>query len=209
MMIDVEREKVYKGHDAMHYERFEDTIKYLSEEEWDLFIKHVREKDDPNRQRNRLIFEMLLSTGMRVEEFSLMKVSDIDFKSCIINIPVENTKSKRRRVARIKKELLLDLKDYLLNKNIKSGYIFRNERTNKPLSTRYYQKLCDKYYIKELTNKPHPHMFRHTHVIFALRNGVPINSVMQQVGHMKLTTTQIYSRLAGVDIAKGYENFNF
>ena len=203
-----EQIKIYKSYEARHYESFEDTIKYLNEEEWILFINHVKQKDDPNRQRNRLIFECLLSTGMRIEEFSLIKVSDIDFKNGLINIPHENTKTKKRRTARINKEILLDLKDYILNNNIKSGYVFRN-RYNKPFSNRFYQKLCDKYYIPELSKKPHPHMFRHTHAIFALKKNVPINAVMQQLGHINMSTTQIYSKIAGVDIAKGYEAFNY
>lgn len=203
-----EQIKIYKGRDQIHYERFEDTIKYLTEEQINKFLLNVKQTEDQNRQRNRLIFEMLVSTGMRINEFSLIKVSDINFTECFINVPFENTKTKKRRTCRIKKELLLDLKDFLMSNNIKSGFIFRNKE-NKPLSTRYYQKLCDKYSLKELPFKPHPHTFRHTHIILALNKGVPMNAVQQQVGHMDLRTTTIYSKLAGIDIIKGYDGFEF
>lgn len=191
------------------YESFEETIKYMDQEDYQLFLNNVRHTQDKNRQRNRLIFEMLLSTGMRVEEFSLMKVSDISFKESMITIPKENSKTSRSRVVRCREDLLLDLKDYLINQNIKSGYVFRNPRTNKPLTTRALQKLCNKYYDARMAIKPSPHTFRHTHAVFALQNGVPINAVMQNLGHSSITTTQIYARLAGIDISKGYEKWSY
>ncbi len=203
-----EQIKVYKGREAKHYERFEDTIKYLNEEQIKKFLLHVKQKEDKNRQRNRLIFELLLSTGMRITEFSLIKVSDIDFEQCLINIPFNNTKTAKRRIARVKRELLLDLKDYIINNNIKNGFVFRNNE-NKELSARFYQKLCEKYQIEDLPFKIHPHAFRHSHIILALKKGVPINAVQQQVGHMDLKTTSIYSKLAGVDVVRGYEGFEY
>jgi len=200
--------KVYKGREQIHYERFEDTIKYLTEEQLKMYIEEVKKKEDKNRHRNKLIFNLLISTGMRVTEFSLIKVQDIDFEQNLINVPYENTKTKKRRAVRVKREVLLDLKDYLMSNNIKSGYVFKN-KDNKPLSSRLYQKLCEKYYIEELPFKPSPHTFRHTHIVIALKKGIPMNAVQQQVGHMDLKTTSIYSKLAGVDIVKGYGGFEY
>ena len=217
ILIDINKEKSYKGNEEqIHYERFEDTIKYIPFEDYKKFIQFVKELDDKNRFRNRLIFELLISTGMRVEEFSLIKISDLDFKQSMISVPYENTKTKKRRVTRVKKSLMLDLKEYLFQNNIKSGFVFRNNK-NKALSTRTYQKIFDKYFTHSklieydvfLDFKPHPHTFRHCHVIYALQHGVPINAVMAQVGHLSIKTTEIYSRLAGVDVAKGYEGIEF
>lgn len=217
ILIDVKREKIYEGtKEQIHYERFEDTIKYIAYDDWLKFIQFVKELEDPNRFRNRLIFELLISTGMRINEFSLIKVADIDFKQSMINVPFENTKTKKRRVARVRRALMLDLKDFLTQNNIKSGYIFRNNK-NKAMSTRYYQKIFDKYFLHPklhecgvyLDFKPHPHTFRHCHVVFSLQHGVPINAVMAQVGHISIKTTEIYSKLAGVDVAKGYEGIEF
>lgn len=217
ILVDVEKEKVYKGtKNQIHYERFEDTIKYIDYSLWIKFIQFVKELEDANRLRNRLIFELLISTGMRIQEFSLIKVSDLDFQESMIRVPFENTKTKKRRTARVKRSLMLDLRDYLMSENIKSGFIFRN-KTNKPLSTRYYQKIFDKYFLHSrlqefgvyLDWKPHPHTFRHCHIVYSLQQGVPINAVMAQVGHLSINTTEIYSRLAGVDVAKGYEGVDF
>jgi integrase len=205
--------KIYKGRKEKYYDRFEDTIKYIPIEKWKKFIQFVKEKEDKNRKRNILIFQLLLSTGMRIGEFSLIKINDIDFEESVIHIPFENTKTKKRRTARVKKEILLDLKEYLLNNNIKSGFIFRNKK-NKPLSTRYYQKLFDKYFLNpnldlNLNFKPSPHTLRHCHIIYALQQGVSINAVKEQVGHFHITTTEIYSKISAKEVKTAYDNFEF
>lgn len=201
--------------DKKHYEDFEKTIKYFPKDKWDLFIELAAEKEDRNRRRNVLIFRLLLSLGARVEEFSLIKRAEIDFREGLVVIHDENSKSKHSRRSRVKKSLLNDLRDYLESNNIKSGYLFRNKK-NEPLAPRTYRAIFDKYFltskIKEkldLDFKPHPHTLRHNHIIYSLQQGVSINAVMQQVGHIDLKTTQIYSRLAGVEISKGYERVDF
>lgn len=221
VLIDVKRQKAYKGSSQdIIYEKFEDTIKHFPYEIWKVFIQFVKELEDKNRKRNKIIFQTLLSTGMRINEFSLIKVAGLNFNEGVLNIPAENTKSKKRRVVRLNKALSNDIKDYIFDNNIKSGYVFRN-RYNKAFSVRFYQKLTDKYFLHPefiklleskklaLEFKPHPHTFRHCHCIYSLEQGVPINTLQQQVGHVDLRTTQIYLKLAGVEIKKGYVNVEF
>lgn len=210
--ITVEMLKAYKGKNK-HYEIFEDTIKYFSYEKWIVFINFVKMTEDRNRKRNVLIFQLLLSTGMRISEFSQIKVNDIDFDNCTINIPYENTKTAHRRTVRVKKEIMLDLKEYISQEKIKSGYIFRN-KNNEAFSTRNFGKIFKKYFGSDkiklnLNFVPHPHTLRHCHIVYAMQNNVPINSIMAQVGHLNLHTTQIYSKLAGCDIIQGYRDVEF
>jgi len=207
--------KVSKGFDKKHYEEFQDTIKYFSFDKWIKFIELVKEKEDKNRKRNILIFSLLLSSGARIKEFSLIKVNDINFNDYYITIQAENTKTKKKRVVRINKILLLDLKEYLKEKNIKSGFIFRNKK-NLPFTNRFYHKLFRKYFedakIKNELNLnfiPHPHTLRHCHIIYSLQQGVSINAIQQNVGHLDLKTTMIYSKLAGIDIITEYQKTNF
>lgn len=207
--------KVSKSFSQKHYEDFQDTIKYFSYDKWLKFLELVKTKEDKNRKRNILIFSLLLSSGTRIKEFGLIKVSDIDFNNCYITIPAENTKTKKKRVVRVNKILMLDLKEYLNDRNIKSGYVFRN-KNNLPFTNRFYHKLFIKYFedqdIKNNLNldfTPHPHTLRHCHIIYSLQQGVSINAIQQNVGHLDLKTTMIYSKLAGVEIIKEYEKTEF
>lgn len=149
---------------------------------------------------------------MRIGEFSQIKINQLDFENNLIEIPAEVTKTKKRRVVRVNPELMLDVKDYIISNNIKSGYLFSNSRRN-PYSIRTYERLFEKYFDKyELKEKlnldfsPRPHSNRHLHIIVALQSGVPINAIMQNVGHKSIKTTQIYARLSASDVSKAYKD---
>lgn len=99
ILIDVKKEKVYSGTiNKIRYDRFEDTIKYMPHNKWLEFIKEARLIPDKNRTRNILIFRLLCSTGMRIGEFSKIKINQVDFENNTIEIPVEVTKKKREEL---------------------------------------------------------------------------------------------------------------
>ena len=50
-----------------------------------------------------------------------------------------------------------------------------------------------------------PHTLRHTHIVHALLDRIPIAAVQKQVGHKRLATTQIYSNLAPEQVREAYE----
>ena len=50
-----------------------------------------------------------------------------------------------------------------------------------------------------------PHTLRHSHIVHSLMAGVPTNVVQQQAGHKRLTTTQVYSKVAPEQIKEAYE----
>lgn len=198
-----------------NYSKFEDTIKHFPYDKWIEFIQEIKLMKDRNRKRNILVFEMLLSTGMRIREFSLIQVKDVDFQYGLIDIPKINTKTSQRRVVRVNKKLLVDLQEYLSEKKIKSGYIFTNKK-REALNVRTYQKMFEKYFITyglqkklNLDFTPHPHTIRHNMVHYSLQNGIPINAVMAQAGHKDITTTQIYLKLAGAELVREYNNVDF
>lgn len=215
-VVDLEKGKVYVGtQEQVHYEQFEDTIKYMPYEKWKQFIQEAKLIPDRDRIRNILIFRLLVSTGARIFEFSQIKVNQLNFSNNTIDIPYEVTKTKKRRTVRVNPELMLDLRDYINSNNIKSGFLFRNSKRN-PISIRTYERLFDKYFIKyglmeklNLDSKPTPHQCRHNHIIFSLQNKIPIPVVSKNVGHKRITTTQIYSNFAIKDIVDAYKEVEF
>ena len=166
-------------------------IKYLKNEEWSRLIESI---DD---YRDKLIINLLYSTGMRVGELSKLKVEDIDFTERFIHIPAENTKTKTARTVVVDKEALSEIRAYLKIVRIKAGSIFT-------LSVRRIQQLIKKY-SKIANIAVTPHTLRHTHIVHSLLNHIPITAVQKQVGHKRLATTQIYSELAPEQVREAYE----
>ena len=170
---------------------FQDSIKYLKREEWD----KLRESID--NYRDKLIITLLYSTGMRVGEFTKLEVQDIDFPERFIRIPLENTKTRTGRTVFVPREVLNDLKAYLKLKKLKKGRLF-------DLTTRRVQQVIKKYSARAGVEAT-PHTLRHTHIVHSLLDRVPITAVQKQVGHRRLTTTQIYSDFAPEQVREAYE----
>jgi site-specific recombinase XerD len=193
-----------------NYSQFRESIKYLPRKEMKLLLETISTTENKHIARNTLIFSLLLSTGCRINEFLHIKVQDLDFDNGLIHIPAENTKTKRARSVRVRKDLLQQLKQYLLHNNIKNGFVFRNPHTLAPLTARRIRDILD-FYTKDLnlTFKPSPHTFRHSHCVYALSEGVPINALQKQVGHLSLEVTQIYSDIAGSELLDSYKEVSF
>jgi len=194
---------------------FQDSIKYLKKEEWQAL------KESIDNFRDKIIINLLYSSGVRVAELCLMKIEEVDFGNGFIRIHKENTKTKQSRTVRIGKEILSDLKALLRLEKRKKGYLFRS-RQEKKLTTRRIEQIIHKYakragiqkvYAYDKRNRPlytvSPHTLRHTHIVHALLDKVPITAVQKQVGHKRLTTTQIYSDLAPEQVKEAYDKVGF
>ena len=170
---------------------FKDSIRYLKKEEWEKLRGNI------DNYRDKLIITLLYSTGMRVGEFVKLRVEEIDFEERFIRIPGQNTKTKETRAIFVPREVLNDIRANLKLEKRKNGRIF-------DLTTRRVQQLLKKYSARARVEAT-PHTLRHTHIVHSLLNKVPITAVQKQVGHRRLTTTQIYSDLAPEQVREAYE----
>lgn len=194
---------------------FRDSIKYLTKEEWQTL------KTTIDNFRDKVLINLLYSSGAGVAEVSLMKIDHVDFANGFIRIPKENTKTKESRTARIGEEVSSDLKALLRLEKRKKGYLFRSRQGEK-LTTRRIEQILHKYARKAGIQKVYgydkrnhplytvgPHTLRHTHIVHASLDKVPITAVQKQVGHKRLTTTQIYSDLAPEQVKEAYDKARF
>jgi integrase len=183
---------------------FQDTIKYLKKDEWQSLKSCI------DNIRDKLLITLLYSTGCRVGEICQITVENLDFESEFIRIPAENTKTREPRTVRVGTEVLNDLKAFMKAHKIKDGRIFK-------ISTRRVQQIVRKYagragiqkvYAEDKNgnslNSVTPHTLRHTHIVHSLVGGVDLSSVQNQVGHKRLSTTQIYARLAPEQVKQAY-----
>jgi len=58
-------------------------------------------------------------------------------------------------------------------------------------------------------SKVTPHILRHSHVVSVLMSGVPLPMVQKQVGHKKLSTTEIDATVAPALVEEAYEMRGF
>lgn len=155
--------------------------------------------------RDRALFELMYSSGLRRSEVTGLKIADVDFFNGIVKV---FGKGSKERLVPVTDEALAALKDYLatrpnpqpqdalfLNKNGKPltgdglAYIFKNTAI-----------------AAHLVRKVTPHSLRHSFATHLLNNGCDLRSLQEMLGHKSLAATQVYTHVSVEKLKSVYEH---
>ncbi len=143
--------------------------------------------------RDRAILETLYSTGIRVSELVGLDSGDIDYISGVIKV---FGKGSKERMVPIGDEALNAIRRYNKKKDKKDkDAVFLNNRAGR-LTDRSVRRILDKYVRQcAIEEKISPHSLRHSFATHLLDRGADLRSVQELLGHMNLSTTQIYTHV--------------
>lgn len=146
-------------------------------------------------KRDRAIIELLYSSGLRVSEIINLKIVDIDFENNYLKCFGKGSKERIVPFGELAKRYILDYLEERKRQNINSDLLFVNKRGEKLL--RQYINNFLRIYSKKakLRKKVHPHMLRHSFATHLLERGADLRSVQELLGHVDISTTQIYTHL--------------
>ena len=174
---------------------------FLSEQEAVQIIESPSTNNTSNL-RDKSIFEVLYSTGIRVSELVGLDIEDVDFISNIIRVM---GKGRKERLVPIGDKALEALRLYIENRPKKDGVLFLN-KNNTRLTARSVCNIINKFVLKEaMAQHVTPHMFRHSFATHLLDHGADLRSVQELLGHVNLSTTQIYTHLTTDKLKKVYD----
>lgn len=132
--------------------------------------------------------------GLRVSEVASIKVSDIDSKRMMLRI--EQSKRRKDRYAILSPKMLKLLRDWWLIERPKL-WLFPGRNPIKPLSTRQLNRAVHEASVKAgIDKRVSPHTLRHSFATHLLEEHVDIRVIQVLLGHAKLETTAIYTRVA-------------
>lgn len=159
-------------------------------------------------KRDRLIIEMLYSTGIRRIELTDLKIKDIDFSSK--RIKVLGKRNKERFIPMLKSTISLinEYMDYRneLNRIKSKDFLFLTSKGEKIYENLVYR-ITNKYFDYVSTKvKKSPHILRHSFATHLLNNGADLNAVKDLLGHSSLAATQVYTNRSIEEIKKVYSN---
>ncbi|WP_271405903.1 tyrosine-type recombinase/integrase [Tenacibaculum soleae] len=174
-------------------------------EEVESVLSVLEEGKDFESVRDRLIIELLYSTGMRRIELVNIKEKDIDFSRQVIK--VLGKRNKERYVV-VLPSVLKTLNQYL---SLKRDYekssveaLLITKKGVKIYETLVYR-VINLYFSKVSTKaKKSPHILRHAFATQLLNNGASLNSVKELLGHSSLAATQVYTHNSLEQIKKVY-----
>lgn len=166
----------------------------MKEEELDKFLSVIMKYSDGNGLRDRAIFNLYASTGVRRQELINLNLKDIDLGSNTIK--VVKGKGGKDRVIPIFSPVTEYLWDYLMTRlPVKDNKdpLFLSNYGNR-MSVTAIQQLFRRYMkVAVFNDKGYTiHTLRHTYATLILKNGGNLMEIKDLLGHADLNSTSIY-----------------
>lgn len=162
-------------------------------------------------RRDRAILEFLYSTGCRVSELVGLTLTRVDLGN---RYAILMGKGRKERLVPLGHPCVAAMEDYLRRsrRQLMVRYqaaphqaVFVNSRGT-PLSSRSVRRILDKYVdMCALQKHVSPHTIRHTFATHLLDHGADLRAVQELLGHVSLSTTQIYTHVTAERLTAVYE----
>jgi len=180
---------------------------FLSQEEVKKLFS-VFSKTNDLEYRDLTMFEILYSAGLRISEACNLKVSDLDMENMLINVKGKGGRERLVPFGEIAAELLTE---YLgkVRENImgsrSSDFVFISKKggsINRKSAWRLLKRYIDRAGIqKNIT----PHTLRHSFATHLLQNNADLRSVQELLGHIDISTTQVYTHVVSKELEKAHK----
>ena len=178
--------------------------KFLSIEETDRLLdtaahsKHFAARD-------KALFELMYSSGLRRSEVTGLRVKDIDFFNGIVKV---FGKGSKERLVPVTDAALDALKTYLAcRKNPQPEDALFLNKNGKPLTGDGLAYIFKNTAISShLARKVTPHSLRHSFATHLLNNGCDLRSLQEMLGHKSLAATQVYAHVSLEKLKSVYDH---
>jgi integrase/recombinase XerD len=178
---------------------------FMNEKEIFEILEQPKLNHNPLILRDKAIMYVLFSTGMRSNELCQLNLEDIDSQQEMIRINSPKGGASHQRVVPISKTALdylnlyiKDSRSQLENGDHKAVFLsYSGRRMNSEAVLNMVKKYAFECgFRKNITT----HSFRVSCATLLLKNGANIRYVQDHLGHKRITSTQIYTRLMPVDL---------
>jgi integrase/recombinase XerD len=164
--------------------------------------------DNPRGIRDRALFELVYSCGLRISEAVHLDLQDLYFSESLIRVV---GKGNKERLVPFGSEAETWLRRYIaearpqLARHIKSRALFisrRGKRLTRKGIWKNYAQLASALGISSKV-----HVLRHSFATELLSGGADLRSVQELLGHADLTTTQIYTHVENAVLREQHRRF--
>lgn len=160
--------------------------------------------EDALAVRDKAMFELFYSSGLRLSELKALAIRDVDFHEGVVRV---TGKGNKTRIVPVGRMAISAMKEWLQVRQSKEGeeVLFLN-RNGHPISQRAIQYRISQWGVKQgMPGHIHPHMLRHSFASHVLQSSGDLRAVQEMLGHSSISTTQIYTHLDFQHLAKVYD----
>jgi len=161
--------------------------------------------------RDAAMLELLYAAGLRVSELVNLKIQDVNLEAGFVRV---FGKGSKERVVPIGRHAGRRITDYLkearpkLLKTAVSPFLFV-ARAGRPMTRQGFWKRLRQYVTKAgIHKKVTPHSLRHSFASHLLEGGADLRAVQVMLGHVDISTTQIYTHVARERLKKIHDEFH-
>lgn len=179
---------------------------WLREEQMEFVLDEVEYGEGFSALRDRLLIDMLYSTGMRRAEIASLRDNDIDFANAVITV---TGKGNKQRQIPFGYELRQLMSEYIEARNQEVGGAtesFFTTPEGEPLGVHRVYNIVRRYLgsVKTLSKRG-PHVLRHSFATNMLNNGADLMAVKELLGHSTLGATEVYTHMTPQEILESYK----
>jgi site-specific recombinase XerD len=151
--------------------------------------------DTTRNLKHWTILATLYATGMRSNEFRLLKMEDIDSKRMLVHI--RNGKGQTPRDVNLSPVLLERLRIYWRWGKPKGWLFPSKQRPDHPMDSKSIRHVCVNAGRRAgIQRHVHPHVFRHSFATHMLDQGADLRTIQVLLGHADIRTTARYLRVS-------------
>jgi site-specific recombinase XerD len=162
----------------------------------------------PLELRDRALFELIYSSGLRCQEVLDLRLRDISLESREVRV---KGKGRKVRVVPVGEVALVALERYLGEGRARLGasialadHVFLS-RTGRPLSSSDVQRRLARHLVRAgAPAGTSPHTLRHSFATHLLEGGADLRVIQELLGHSSLRTTQVYTHVSAAHLRTTY-----
>ena len=162
--------------------------------------------DDPLAVRDRALFELAYSSGLRLSELAGLDAERVDLATGEVRVWGKGAKERIVPVGAAALQAVrawLPVRAGVANADPKALFVGRSGKRITPRAIE--RRLADWAFRQGLSRHVHPHMLRHSFASHVLQSSGDLRAVQEMLGHASIASTQVYTHLDFQALAKVYD----
>jgi integrase/recombinase XerC len=164
------------------------------------------EGSDPLTVRDRALFELAYSSGLRVAELSGLDVTAVDLASGEVRVWGKGAKERIVPVGGPARDAIRAWLAVRAGLSVTDPAAMFVSRSGRRIAPRAIERRLAVWAVKRgLTRHVYPHMLRHSFASHLLQSSGDLRAVQEMLGHASIASTQVYTHLDFQHLAKAYD----